>query len=102
MNTNLNKTSALIIIVTALAANMPLSYTSTLAAVGEDPTQGLRITAGSPLPSFPSTCKINCIIIGGQPGPPGSPGPAGPKGSTGATGPAGTTRSSGRSRAPGS
>jgi len=89
MSTNLNKTSAFIIIVIGLATSMPLSYTNTLAAINDDPTQGMMITAGSPLLPFSSTCKINCIIIGGSPGPQGPPGPPGPKGRTGAIGPAG-------------
>ncbi|MGN6346524.1 MAG: hypothetical protein ACTHME_02360 [Candidatus Nitrosocosmicus sp.] len=49
----------------------------------------MMINAGSPLLPFSSTCKINCIIIGGFPGPQGPPGPSGPKGSTGAIGPDG-------------
>jgi hypothetical protein len=87
MCTRLNQISALIII-SAFTASMPLSYIGTLVAASDDPTQGMRITAGSPLPPS-STCKINCIIIVGQQGPPGPPGPPGPKGSTGATGPVG-------------
>lgn len=68
---------------TAITSSILPSYTNVRAA-SDDPTQGIRITAGSPLPS-PSTCKINCIIIW----PPGPPGPPGPKGNTGATGPQG-------------
>jgi hypothetical protein len=66
MYTRLNQTSAFVIIVTALAGSMPLYYIGTSRAASDDPTQGMRITAASPLPSFSSPCKINCIIIGGS------------------------------------
>lgn len=74
MFTGMNQYSAFIVIILALAASMSLSSTNAWAATNSDPTQGMRITAGSSV---------------GPPGPLGHQGPPGPKGHSGAVGPQG-------------
>jgi hypothetical protein len=72
MHNRLIQSFALIIIITALAASLLLSYTNAWAADSNDPTQGMGITSGAP-----TTCIVHCIIVG-------SPGPRGPQGIQGA------------------
>ena len=61
MYNRLIQSSAFIVIITTLAASISLSYTNAWATANNDPTQGMRITAGAAVP--PTTCISNCIIV---------------------------------------
>lgn len=96
------QSSVFIVIIAAMTSGtlilLQSSFTKVWAAANNDPTQGMRITAGAGGP--PTTCIANCIIIG-PPGPQGPPGPPGPKGDTGDTGPQGVPGEQGPPGPPG-